>query len=174
MPNVFIYIGVMLAIIFVWFLAFKRAAALLRSLECGEAHKEMQANEQELASVRAKMSLLTERMLCGVDYEKEKRQRASVFARLHGALRQYNQIRLDPSEDLAPQFYPLLVDGDIRDRLIEKKIYTPLMWRKTLSEAFAGLAERRFSERLVCLPISTEDTDEDVSYLIEQTVAAIT
>lgn len=152
----------------------KRAAALLRSLECGEAHKEMQANEQELASVRAKMSLLTERMLCGIDYEKEKRQRASVFARLHGALRRYNQIRLDPSEDLAPQFYPLLVDGDIRDRLIEKKIYTPLMWRKTLSEAFAGLAERCFSERLVCLPISTEDTDEDVAYLIEQTVAAIT
>ncbi len=154
--------------------SYKRSAALLRSLECGEAHKEMQANEQELASTRARMSRLTERMLCGIGYEKEKERRASIFARLHGALRQYNLLRIDPSEDLAPQFYPLLADGDIRDRLIEKKIYTPLMWRKTLSEDFEGLAEKRFSERLVCLPISTEDTDEDVSYLIEQTVAAIT
>ncbi len=154
--------------------SYKRAAALLRVIDCGEARKELQACEQELLSARARMSRLTERMLSALDYEEEKQKRARIFARMHGALRDYNQIRIDFSEDLAPQFYPLLVDGELRDRLIEKKIYIPLMWRRTLSADFDGLAERRFSERLVCLPISTDDTDEDVSYLIEQTVAAIT
>lgn len=154
--------------------SYLRAAALLRALECGEAHKEMQANEQELVSARARMSHLTKRMLSALDYEEERKKRARIFARMHGALREYNQLSVDLLQDLAPQFYPLLVDGDIREQLIEKKIYTPLMWRKTLSNAFEGLAEKRFSERLVCLPISTEDTDGDVSYLLEVVLAAIT
>ena len=120
------------------------------------------------------MSHLTQRMLSAWDYEEEKKRRTRIFARMHRALREYNRLSIDPSQDLAPQFYPLLVDGDIRERLIEKKIYIPLMWRKTLSEAFEGLAEKRFSEQLVCLPISTEDTDGDVSYLLEVVLAAIT
>lgn len=154
--------------------SYPRAAALLRAAELGEAYKEMQSGEQALLSERKRMSRLTEKMLAAVNYEEEKTRRKAIFARLHGALCKYNLFPIDPAEDLAPQFYPLLVDGDIRNRLIEKKIYTPLMWRKTLTEAFEGLAEKRFSERMVCLPISAEDTDEDVDSLAETVIAAIT
>jgi hypothetical protein len=48
------------------------------------------------------------------------------------------------------------------------------MWRKTLSEAFDGLAEKRFSEKLVCLPISAAYTEEDARYLLETVLAALT
>ncbi len=157
-------------------ISYKRARMLLRSLELGpgEAYKEQQTNEQELVSSRKSMSVLTRKLLECVDYEKEKHARIRNFNTLHNLLKQHNKIPCDFIEDSAPQFYPLLVSADIRSLLIDKKIYIPLMWRKTLSEEFESLAEKIFSERLISLPIEPDYSESDMEYLAKTVIALLT
>lgn len=155
--------------------SYKRARALLLALECGAgaAYKEQQTNEQELVLKRAGMSALTRRLLSAVDYEAERRMRARNFAILHKFLQPHNTLSLDPEDNFAPQFYPLLVSADIRSLLIGKKIYIPLLWRKTLSEEFDGFAEKTFSEKLICLPIEPDYSENDMEYLAETVIASL-
>lgn len=156
--------------------SFNRTTALLQALELGpgKAYKAYQANEQQLAPARKSMSRLTKKLLCSIQYEKEKNERMQNFNILHSYLWQHNMISINNDGNFAPQFYPLLVSADIRSRLIEKKIYIPLMWRKTLSEEFSGLAEKTFSERLICLPIEPDYSVSDMEYLAKTVVALLT
>ncbi len=156
-------------------LSYKRARALLLALECGAgaAYKEQQTNEQELSGKRAGMSTLTKKLLSAVDYNTERQARARNFATLHCRLSSHNTLSIHPQDDFAPQFYPLLVTADIRSLLVGKKIYIPLLWRKTLSEEFAGTAEKTFSEKLLCLPIEPDYSESDMEYLAETVIASL-
>ena len=155
--------------------SYRRASALLKSLELGQsaAYKDMQTNEQELARKRCKMSLLTERMLASVDYELEKRSRKENFEILNKHLKQFNLIRMDETPNAVPQYYPLLIKEDIRGYLLAKKIFVPLMWRSTLSKEFDGMVEKTLSEGLMCLPISPEYSTKDMEYLAETVISLI-
>lgn len=156
--------------------SYKRALTLLKSLEMGEsaAYKDMQTAEQRLSSSRALMSALTEKMLSAVDYESERSKRQRNFERLHQLLGKYNSLSLKNISDGAPQLYPLLVNGDIRSHLISKKIFVPLMWRRTLTEEFSRLPEGRLSAGLLCLPISAEYSEEDMEYIARTVIAKLT
>jgi hypothetical protein len=156
--------------------SYKRTRMLFHALELGsgEAYKESQTNEQELANSTKAMSSLTKKLVCTVDYEKEKQLRNRNFNILHSCLKKYNLLSIDKDGNYAPQFYPLLVNADIRARLVAKKIYIPLMWRKTLSEEFDGLAEKTFSEELISLPIEPDYSENDMEYLAKTVVALLT
>ena len=157
-------------------ISYKRASALLKSLELGEsaAYKDMQTNEQELAKKRCTMSALTEKMLLAIDYDAERKLRKNNFAILHEYLKQFNLIKINETPDAVPQYYPLLIKEDIRGYLLAKKIFVPLMWRSTLSEEFDGSFEKTLSERLISLPISPEYSEKDMEYLAETVVSLIT
>jgi|GEM_PF-238234 len=156
--------------------SYKRAAVLLKSLELGEssAYKDMQTNEQELAKKYCCMSALTECMLSAVDYASEDAARTRNFTLLHESLKKYNLLAMDKLPAHAPQFYPLLVNADIRNYLISKKIFIPLMWRRTLSAEFNGLPEKQLSEGLVCLPVSPKYSEKDMEYIAQTVIASIT
>ena len=156
--------------------SYRRALTLLKSLELGESatYKDMQTVEQRLSSGRALMSVLTEKMLSAVDYTEERERRKRNFDLLHQRLGEYNSLNLKNISDDAPQFYPLLVNGDIRSHLISKKIFVPLMWRRTLTEEFSRLPEGRISAGLLCLPISAEYSEEDMEYIARTVIAKLT
>lgn len=156
--------------------SYKRATAHLKSLELGEgsAYKDMQTNEQEIAKAYCTMSALTESLLSAVDYVSEDSLRTECFRLLHEHLGKYNLLKADLHPDHAPQFYPLLVNSDVRDYLIGKKIFVPLMWRKTLSAEFNSLPEKHFSQRLICLPISPEYSTQDIEYIAKTVIASLT
>lgn len=156
-------------------ISYKRIRTLFHALEsgAGEAYKEQQTLEQELMTSRKSMSILTKKLLASIDYEKEKNARLRNFNILHKHLSKHNTIKLDQTENYAPQFYPLLVPAKIRENLIEKKIYIPLMWRRTLTDEFDGLTEKTFSERLICLPVEPDYSEEDVEYLAKVVIAAL-
>ncbi len=157
-------------------ISYKRTRMLFHALELGQgaAYKESQTNEQELVNLRKTMSELTKSLLSSVNYEGEKKSRQQNFNILHNSLAQYNLLSIDRGDNFAPQFYPLLVSADIRSRLVEKKIYIPLMWRGTLSAEFDGLAEKTFSERLLPLPIEPDYSEYDMEYLAKTVVALLT
>lgn len=155
--------------------SYKRIKTMFHALEsgAGEAYKEQQAIEQELMPSRKAMSVLTKKLLSSIDYQKEKNARLRNFNILHKYLKTHNMIFINQTEDYVPQFYPLLVSAKIREVLIEKKIYIPLMWRRTLNEEFEGLAEKLFSEKLVCLPIEPDYSENDMEYLAKVVIAAL-
>ena len=157
-------------------LSYKRAAVLLQSLETGaySVYKTMLANEQELFEKRAAMSELTQKLLCSFDYDAEFKKRKEIFNEMQQELKKFNRLHIDQNSELAPQFYPLLIDEDIRDVLINRNIFTPLMWRRTMGKDFEGLPEQELSKNLICIPISTEYSDNDVKYLLKTVISAIT
>ncbi len=156
--------------------SYKRALASVKSLELGEgaAYKEQQTVEQELAKDRKSMSSLTKKLLCSFDYTVEKALRQNNFNILHSSLKKYNLLDLDQEDLPAPQYYPLLVNADIRELLIGRKIYIPLMWRKTATPEFEGKAEKMLSDKLICLPLSVEYSHTDMEYLAETVISLIT
>ncbi len=156
-------------------ISYKRTRMLFHALELGQgaAYKESQTNEQELVTLRKAMSDLTKTLLASVNYEDEKKSRQRNFGILHNSLAQYNLLSIDQDGNFAPQFYPLLVTADIRSRLVEKKIYIPLMWRGTLSAEFDGLAEKTFSEGLLPLPIEPDYSASDMEYLAKTVIALL-
>ena len=157
-------------------ISYKRTRMLFHALELGQgaAYKESQTNEQELVTLRKAMSSLTKTLLASVNYDDEKKTRQRNFGILHNALAQHNLLSIDHDGNFAPQFYPLLVSADIRSRLVEKKIYIPLMWRGTLSAKFDGLAEKTFSEELLPLPIEPDYSESDMEYLAKTVIALLT
>ena len=157
-------------------LSYKRALALLKSLELGEssAYKDMQTNEQDIAKKYCAMSALTESMLSAVDYTSEDAIRTRNFKHLHESLKKFNLLAITHTPEHAPQFYPLLVNADVRDHLIRKKIFIPLMWRKTLSKEFDRLSEKQLSQKLICLPVSPDYSVEDMEYIAQTVIASIT
>ncbi len=155
--------------------SYKRARALLMSLELGEnsAYKEQQANEQDFYKERAKMSVLTEKIMASQDYQKERSNRIRNLKTLHSLLKDFNLLKLDV-DNAVMQSYPLLVDADIREHLVNKKIYIPLMWRKFISDEFSGTQEKLFSEKLLCIPIDAHYTTEDMVYIGETIINLLT
>lgn len=156
-------------------LSYKRATALLKSLELGEsaAYKEGQTNEQELSKKYCLMSALTERMMASVDYDAEREARAANYALLHERLRAYNQLDVREMPSAAPQYYPFLASEDIRSFLLAKRVFVPLMWRNTLGTSFEGTPEKTFSEKLICLPVSSEYSQKDMEYLAELVISLV-
>ena len=155
--------------------SYKRARTLLESLELGEeaAYKEQIANEQALFPVRKRMSGLTEKMLSSIDYEIEKKARRTNFDILDKHIGSLNRYSIK-SEEAVPQFYPLLVNVDIRNILISHNIYSPMMWRRLISEQFIGTAERLFSERMLYLPIDQRYSPQDMEYIADTITSLLT
>ena len=90
-------------------------------------------NEQRIDELPLRrMSMVTQNLLRGIDYEKIKKDRERNFSYLHEYLKSINQLELCLPD--GPYMYPLLVkDGaEIRKRLQEKKIYVPTMWPNVL------------------------------------------
>ena len=64
------------------------------------------------------MSLLTRRMLSGVDYEMIKNIRYSNFIYLHNELGELNQLNISIGK-FTPMSYPLLITKNLHEKLIK-------------------------------------------------------
>lgn len=146
-------------------ISYDRAKTLLQSFELGESatYRQHQADEQQLTESFKRMSGLTEKMLKTFNFENERKKRKNNFNELNKNLSRYQCLNL--RNDVIPQWYPLLLKYNIRDYLIERNIFVPLMWRKFLTEDFDGTSEKVFSERLLLLPIDTRYTVEDMKII---------
>lgn len=154
----------------------KRARTLLLSLEQGEkaAYKEQMANEQELGDTYRAMSSLTSKLLSAIDYEKAKEARLANYQTLERLLGRFNQVPHSVNEGSVPQFYPLLVNADIRSTLIANNIFVPVMWRKLISEQYEGTYEKLLSEKMLFLPIDQQYSVSDMEYMAQTITALLT
>ena len=131
-------------------------------------YQEYKENEDEFNEMPIrKMSALTHNLLRGIDYERVKQVRKSNFQYLQKLLGDYNLLHLREPE--GPFAYPFLVEGGekLRKKLLEKKIYIPVLWPNVLNECEKNSLEYRYAQEILPLPVDQRYTVKDMEYIAE-------
>lgn len=112
-------------------------------------------NEAKLSELPARsMSRLTQALLSATDHQAVIARRRANHAILHEALRDLNELCIDPSSSAVPFAYPFLSKKkELRNHLIRNKVFVPTYWPDLLGEVTPGSIEATFRDRLNCLPI---------------------
>ena len=101
-----------------------------------------------------KMSNLTQAILSGIDYAAAAKRRRENYLYLHERLGDMNLLNLPELHEQVPMIYPFLTDDEeLRQKLIDEKIYVATYWPDVMNHAAAGSVEERFVKRLLALPI---------------------
>ena len=132
----------------------------------GEYFAAAAKNNDELSMEPKRMSALTENLLHAVDYERVKRIRTENFRRLHEGLGGQNLLNLRLTE--GAYAYPLMLpEGQtIRKKLIEQKIFVPMLWPNVPEQQPAESEACRLAEQILPLPCDQRYGAEEMDYII--------
>ncbi|WP_164108744.1 MULTISPECIES: hypothetical protein [Sphingobacterium] len=143
---------------------------LIKSIEVGNenAYQNFVANEKSLENNDIKnMSVLTQKILSGINYQNCKKIRKQNFNYLQENLAGINELDLEMSIDSVPMIYPFLLSNDkVKTKLIEKKIFVPTFWPNVLKWTNERMFENHLAKHLVPLPIDHRYTIEDMKLLV--------
>ena len=118
-----------------------------------EFYSAYRENEQRIDELPLRrMSMVTQNLLRGIDYEHIKKDRERNFSYLQEHLKAINQ--LEPCLPDGPYMYPLLIKGgaEIRKKLQEKKIYIPILWPNVLENLTHEETEYSLAVNILPLP----------------------
>ena len=149
--------------------AYNRMEFLAGRFECGANafYDSYQENEKFISMQEIKhMSHVTQNILKSLDYVRIKDVRSRNFELLAMALGDRNMLQLTIPE--APYMYPLLVNDGcvIRAKLIERKIYVPLLWPNVINEWDKNDHAYYLADNILPLPCDHRYTEEDMQYII--------
>lgn len=134
-----------------------------------EFYSAYRENEQRIDELPLRrMSMVTQNLLRGIDYEQIKKDRERNFSYLQENLRAINQLKLCLSD--GPYMYPLLVkDGArIRKKLQEKKIYIPTLWPNVLQECPVDSLEYQYATDILPIPVDQRYSVRDMETIIDE------
>ena len=142
------------------------SAYLIKSLEHGTdySYAEKKQADEIIKTNKGKMSILSRRILCSVDYEDVRSIRQNNARLYDEAFGKINSIHME--EGCSPYMYPLNVGKDIRSCLVEDKIFTPTLWGQLLSDEFTGTKEFALTSETVFLPVDQRYGKEDIDNVI--------
>ena len=147
----------------------ERMAFVLGRFErgAGEFYAASARNNDELPAEPKRMSALTENLLRAVDYERVITRRTENCRTLHRALEKYNRLPFRPVE--GAYMYPLRVakGRELRQYLIEQKIYVPMLWPNVPLEQPPESPACRLAEQIVPLPCDQRYGPEEMAAVIE-------
>ena len=133
-----------------------------------EFYSAYRENEQRIDELPLRrMSMVTQNLLCGIDYEHIKKDRERNFSYLQEHLRSINQLKLCLPD--GPYMYPLLVKNGakIRNKLQEKKIYIPTLWPNVLNDCSPASLEYHYAADVLPIPVDQRYGIDDMKYLVE-------
>ncbi len=149
--------------------SYNRITALFKKIELGSnaAYSDSLKNENEITnSGMKKMSLLTDKILQTIDYEKLAKIRRKNFFYLHEKLGKINEMKIDIKENCVPMVYPLLSNKDgLRLRLLQNKIYVPQWWKEVIDKVEKNSYENYLSNNLIPLPIDHRYDEKDLDFI---------
>ncbi|WP_316753546.1 hypothetical protein [Pedobacter gandavensis] len=115
-----------------------------------------------------KMSVLSRRMLCGIDYEACRKIRNENFEHLHTAFSGINELSIDLKNIDGPMAYPLLLPGKgLRAALIAKRIFIASYWPNVLEWTSEEMFENYLANNLLALPIDHRYSRSDMDQIIQ-------
>lgn len=101
-----------------------------------------------------KMSNITEKILCSIDYEGIKQQRRANYQMLDDALGAHNLLHFLLDTDDVPMVYPFCSeDYTLRKQLITNKVFIATYWNNVVTWAGTPSTETYFVEHLLPLPV---------------------
>ena len=147
--------------------SWEAVAFLGKSLELGtNAAYEMKKNyEAELGTEYTQMSILTRSIMGSIDYTDVAEKRRNNFAYLNKLLGQFNELQWELELSSVPYTYPFMIRREIRDALLSKKIYIPILWKDNIAKNGTNSTESNFSKWIYHLPIAQRYDTADMRYL---------
>lgn len=139
----------------------------LQSIEFGTGYAYQSKKENDLRFLEEikNMSLITKKILSGVDYEFVINRRKENLHVLHKGLAKYNKFNLDDC-DFVPYYYPLYLERGIQRELVQEKVYVPVLWSTLLDPQFENTLEQDLSSNIVFIPVDQRYTVEDMEEIV--------
>lgn len=114
------------------------------------------------------MSLLTERLMRGIDYEQARCRRLENFHFLHEIFCDLNRLKIEEDSVSVPFCYPFWNSlPELRNELIDQRILVPLLWPEILETAPLLGMEHRLALNLLPLPIDQRYGCEDMKRIVD-------
>jgi len=115
-----------------------------------------------------KMSNLTHRIMASIDYDGVAGRRRQNYQLLDEAIGKKNGIALPLSADAVPMVYPFLTtDQQLRQRLIDNKVYVATYWPNVLDWINTDSTEYTLTTQLLPLPIDQRYGEGDLKRIYE-------
>jgi hypothetical protein len=134
-----------------------------------EAYKKYLTYERSLSGEVKGISILSEKLLSQIDYEKSAQARVSNFHYLHDKLKSINKITLDLNEIGIPFCYPLLPETLLDLKYFhQRNIFIPRLWPDVLNREIQRFyIEKDLAERLLPLPIDHRYGDAEMKRIVD-------
>ena len=114
------------------------------------------------------MSLLTHRIMASIDYSGIAECRRKNYLRLDEVLSNKNGISLLLTTDAVPMVYPFFItDIQLRQRLIENKVYVATYWPNVLDWCDKNTTEHPLTQQLLPIPIDQRYGEGDMKMIVE-------
>lgn len=116
------------------------------------------------------MSLFSNNILKGIDYKKTEQIRTENYSYLAKRLSKYNEWKLRDTP--GTYMYPFLhVNAkEIRRKLLEDRIYIPLLWPNVVEKLHPDMLEYQLAENILPLPIDQRYNLFDMKYLVDKLI----
>ena len=153
-------------------LSYERFTHLLKrhELPASEGFEAFRESSMELSYAPVKqMSSLTKKLLRGIDMEKVKKIRRENFKTLNDVLRKKNLLgSLTLPEESCPMVYPYLTyDKNIRNRLIDNKVFVATYWPNVLEWCEYTTVEYNLVQNLIPLPVDQRYGLEEMNVILK-------
>ena len=114
------------------------------------------------------MSTLTHRIMASIDYDSVADRRRKNYCYLDSMLKVKNSVFLPLSDGAVPMVYPFLTeDVDLRQRLIDNRIYIARYWPNALEWCNEDSNDYRMTKHLLPLPIDQRYGKEEMNTIIK-------
>lgn len=150
--------------------SYERMRHLLGSFERGASafYGDYITNNQLFAQAPVlQMSKLTDNLLRSLDYNHIRQTRTDNFKILDRLLQEKNMLKLKFAE--GAYMYPLWVENGekIRQELIKKKIYVPVLWPDVLKMCDNSMLEYQMAQNILPLPIDQRYGEKEMCYMAD-------
>lgn len=134
----------------------------------------MKNNEKFYELPILRMSKITENLLRAIDYEQAKKIRTDNYEYLANKLKNINELELKQVKGAFA--YPLMLKNGayIRKKMIENKIYIPVLWPNVIRDLSNSFLEYQFAANILPLPCDQRYNEKDMEYMCQMIYKLIT
>jgi hypothetical protein len=120
------------------------------------------------------MSKLTYNLLHGINYTAVQERRSANFKILTRLLGDMNLLEIH--EENGTFMYPLLLrnGSKVREKLLQQKIYIPILWSNVLDEISDTWIEWDYTSNIIPIPCDQRYVAEDMYYLVDRIKSSLT
>lgn len=149
-----------------------RFSHLIKRIDEGAeaGYSDFKANDEALKGQSIKLvSVLTQALLCNIDYDKVVKARKQNFLFLHENLRESNELKLPENLDFVPMVFPYLIakGKNLKQELIQEGVFVATYWPNVIKDTKKGKFEYYLAEQNVCLPIDHRYGIEEMKDIIK-------